>query len=489
MDHHITLKDLPADGERLVFSRAAKTAFLLLGVGILGLAGSAWFFFAAPETQRASFSFSWLLAVFYVFTIACGGIFWTLLHNATNSGWGIAVRRIMESVGNMIPVVGFLALPLLLPDVRHDLWHWMSIEEHAIERSNDPTIQARYKNDHEKKLLTVQAMEKSAREAGQTAEAEMAAKQVAKIKADVPNTESILMAELADHHTGDALLAKKYAYLNTTKPWGFYGRFAAYFLILTFIIKVLRHFSISQDRNGGVKYTFWSRRWSCFFLIGFALCITFAAIDWVKALNHHWFSTMWGVYIFAGAAGASMATIVIVTTWLRGLGHLKNIVSPEHYHIKGKLMFAFTVFWAYIAFSQYFLIWYANMTEETQWFLTRNTETFNTLNIALVVLRFAVPFLLLLPAWVKRTPRYLTAMAVYILCVHLLDHYILIIPQRGPAVTGGENWYVPGAVPGDIVAFLAVACTFAGALILSLRKHSLYACRDPRLLESLHLQN
>ena len=92
-----------------------------MGVGLLGLAASLWYFFAAPEALRASFSFSWLLAVFYVFTIACGGLFWTLLHHTANAGWGIAVRRIMESVGNMIPIVGILALPLLLPQVRHDL--------------------------------------------------------------------------------------------------------------------------------------------------------------------------------------------------------------------------------------------------------------------------------------------------------------------------------------------------------------------------------
>lgn len=488
MDHHLTLNNLPADGERLEFSRAAKAAFVLLGIGGIGLAASAWYFLAAPEKLRDAFSFSWLLAVFFVFTITCGGIFWTLLHHATNSGWGIAVRRVMESVGNMIPVVGILALPLLLPDVRHDLWHWMGIEQKAIAASRDAAVQARYQNEHEKQIIAAQQMEKSAREAGQTAEAELAAAEVARLQAHAPTEESILKAELGDHHTGDALLKKKYAYLNTTKPWGFFGRFFAYFILLTIVIKVVRHFSLTQDKQGGVKYTFLARRLSCGFLIIFALSITFASIDWVKALNHHWFSTMWGVYVFAGSAGASMAAIILATTWLKSLGHL-HIVNEEHYHVKGKLLFAFTVFWAYIAFSQFFLIWYANMTEETQWYLTRNTETYNTLNIALVVFRFAVPFLLLLPAWVKRTPRYLAAMAAYILCVHLLDLYIMIIPQRGPAVTHGENWYVPGATPGDVVAVVTVACLVAGAYILSLRKNSLYACRDPRLMESLHLHN
>ncbi len=259
MDHHITLKDLPADGERLEFSRVAKIAFTLIGVGVIGLAASIWFFAAAPEKMRASFSFSWLLAIFYVFTIACGGIFWTLLHHATNAGWGIAVRRIMESVGNMIPVVGLLALPLLLPQVRHDLWRWTSIEEAAIARSKDPVVVARHQRDHEKKILAATAMLESATAAGQAGDAAIAKKELDYLNSHAPTADSMLMAELSDHHHGDALLAKKYAYLNSTKPWGFYGRFFAYFILLTAIIKILRWLSFGQDKTGGVKNTFRAR--------------------------------------------------------------------------------------------------------------------------------------------------------------------------------------------------------------------------------------
>ena len=100
----------------------------------------------------------------------------------------------------------------------------------------------------------------------------------------------------------------------------------------------------------------------------FALSLTFGAYDWLMSLDYHWFSTMWGVYIFAGAAGSSMSLLVLVITALRKAGYLKEIVTIEHYHIMGKWMLAFTVFWAYIGFSQYMLIWYANMPEETRVF-------------------------------------------------------------------------------------------------------------------------
>jgi hypothetical protein len=100
---------------------------------------------------------------------------------------------------------------------------------------------------------------------------------------------------------------------------------------------------------------------------------------------------MWGVYIFAGCAWASMGLTILVITWLRGLGYLKKVVTDEHYHLMGKLLFAFTVFWAYIAFSQYFLIWYANITEETRFYLTRNTEGWRWVSIFIVIGHFVAP--------------------------------------------------------------------------------------------------
>src|SRR5204863_4697180 len=118
--------------------------------------------------------------------------------------------------------------------------------------------------------------------------------------------------------------------------------------------------------------------------------------DWLMSLNYRWFSTMFGVYIFAGAAGSSMSLLVLVNTALQRAGYLKNVVTLEHYHIMGKWMFAFCVFWAYNGFGQYMLIWYANIPEEIQYFLTRNTESWWGLSMLLVIGRFFGPFTILL---------------------------------------------------------------------------------------------
>jgi len=483
MSHHVHIADIPLDGEKLEFGKVSKIAVTLGTVGLIALAVTLGMLFFGSDTWRGNFAFSYLLAVFFGFTLVAGGIFWALLHNLSNSGWGIVVRRMMESIGSLIPVVGILALPLLAPEVRHTLWKWTAYEEKAKKQLADPAVVESFNQKWATELENAKAGLTSATEAGQESEAAIYQRRIDELEAAEPTPSSMLHELIAKK---DALLAAKYGYLN----WTFFLlRFFAYFIILTAVIRFMYSLSVRQDTSGGVKNSLRARYHSSWGMALFGLSLTFLAIDWVMALDFHWFSTMWGVYIFAGSALSAMAVLVLVITWLKSLGHLKHIVNEEHYHIMGKLMFAFTVFWAYISFGQFFLIWYANLTEETQWFIKRNTEHYNTLSIALVILHFAVPFVLLLPAWVKRTPRYLAAMAGYILCVHLLDVWLMIIPQRGPVVTGGESWYVPGSIVGDIIALIAVLCLLASAFIFFIRKASLFPCRDPRLLESLHLHN
>ena len=137
----------------------------------------------------------------------------------------------------------------------------------------------------------------------------------------------------------------------------------------------------------------------------FAISLTFAGFDWIKGLNYAWFSTMFGVNVFAGSAVASMALLIVITVTLFENGYLKRVLTAEHLHLMGKLMHAFTIFWAYIAFSQYFLIWYANIAEETQFYAIRNTGGWNYYSTFLVTIgHFFIPFVLLLPRATVITP-------------------------------------------------------------------------------------
>src|SRR5437870_9887435 len=197
----------------------------------------------------------------------------------------------------------------------------------------------------------------------------------------------------------EATLDSKHAYLN----WNFFVvRAIVFFAFFIIASQLLRRFSVRQDKDGNPHFTILMRKVAFTSLPLFALCLTFGACDWLMSLNYKWFSTMWGVYIFAGAAGSSMSLLVLVITGFRRAGYLRDIVTLEHYHIMGKWMLAFSVFWAYIGFSQYMLIWYANMPEETQYYLARNTESWWNLSMLLVVGRFFGPFGILLLRSIKK---------------------------------------------------------------------------------------
>jgi hypothetical protein len=184
-----------------------------------------------------------------------------------------------------------------------------------------------------------------------------------------------------------------------------------------------------------------------------------------------------------------MAVMILLVTWLKNLGYLQKVVTDEHYHLMGKLLFAFTVFWAYIAFSQYFLIWYANITEETRFYLTRNTESWRALSVFIVVGHFVGPFVILLDQQRKKNSAWMVPMCLWILFMHVVDIYWNVIPERGPSLTHGELWWIPGAWIQDIFALLAVVGGVGFVFLRSLGKFSLYPCRDPRLIESANVVN
>lgn len=275
----------------------------------------------------------------------------------------------------------------------------------------------------------------------------------------------------------DPLLDKKRGYLNI--PF-FVIRSAIYFIGLSAVALMLKRFSTKQDINGDARFTVLSRRLTFPGIVVFGLSLTFGAFDWLMGLDYKWFSTMWGVYIFAGAAGSSMSLLVLLVTWLRSRGYLQ-LITREHYFIMGKLMLAFTVFWAYIGFSQYMLIWYANIPEETSYFIRRNIESWNLLSTLLVIGRFFLPFPVLLLQATKKNPKYLCMVAVWILLMQLLDIYIVVMPMLH---TAGFHFHIM-----DLLPLLTIGSLLGFLFLKKLGKHSLLAVRDPRMELSIKLTN
>ncbi len=274
----------------------------------------------------------------------------------------------------------------------------------------------------------------------------------------------------------DPLLDAKSGYLNHTFFW---LRAIGYFGFLSWVISALYKSSTAQDADGAAKHTFTMRKFGIGGIVVVALSISFAGFDWLMGLDYHWFSTMWGVYIFAGAAGSSMSLLVLLISALKSKGYLKT-VNVEHYHIMGKFMLAFTIFWAYIGFSQYMLIWYANIPEETIYFRIRNTETWWYFSQFLVIGRFFLPFPVLLMQMTKKT-KYINHVAVWILLMQLLDVYVIVLPALHPA----------GFSPSifDVSSFVGIGGLLGWLFLKIIVKSNLFPMRDPRLLGSIKLSN
>ena len=389
------------EGEYIEKNRFAPLSFLLAIVGIVGLGLSVVGAFVSPK----QFSFSWLFAFAFYFTMLAGCFFWIIVHHVVDAEWSVVVRRQLENLAMLIAVMAVFFIPIVI--YRHHLYDWMNI------------------------------------------------------------------------HVGhDPILDAKRGYLN----WHFFLiRAIFYFVFFIGATLLFRRFSIGQDRDGNPGFTINMRRLAFISLPLFGLSLTFGAYDWLLGVDYHWFSTMWGVYIFAGAAGSSMSLLVLVITALRKAGYLKDTVTIEHYHIMGKWMLAFCVFWAYIGFGQYMLIWYANIPEETQFFITRNTQSWWALSMLLVIGRFFIAFPILLMRSIKTHPHQLCIVAGWIVLMQMLDIYLIVLPSLHGTGFRPSIW--------DLLSVIAIGATLGFVYLRLLPRTSLFPVRDPRLIESLQTVN
>lgn len=279
----------------------------------------------------------------------------------------------------------------------------------------------------------------------------------------------------------DPLLAAKAAYLN---PGFFLIRAAVCLGAWSLLAWWFRRRSLAQDSSGDPAITRRLQSLAAPGMIAFALTLTIAAFDWIMSLDPWWYSTIFGVYFFAGSTVAVLATLILLVLALGGSspgGALGGTVTPEHFHDLGKLLFAFVVFWAYIAFSQFMLIWYGNIPEETLWYAHRIGPGWAGASVALAAGHFVLPFFFLLSRAVKRRAPTLIAGAVWLLAMHYLDLYWLVMPSFDP------HGIHPSAL--DLMSLVGMVGLFAGALGLLMRRRALVPLGDPRLPESLSFEN
>jgi len=313
----------------------------------------------------------------------------------------------------------------------------------------------------------------------------------------------VLYPWLNPHYVAtDEIIQGKTGYLN--QPF-FLIRAALFIGIWVFLARFFWTNSVAQDATGDVRFTHRMQRLAPVGLMLFGLTLTFAAVDWAMSLEPHWFSTIFGVYFFAMCCCGFFASLAIIVWFLHRQKLMLNEVTSEHAQDIGKLLFGFgVVFHAYIGFSQFMLIWYANIPETTGWYIARTTGGWQYFIWALPILHFAVPFLLIISKHAKRNRLFLAGVAGLLLAMHYVDIYLLVMPYiKGSdllaatsypaliaAIDAGEvsvSFSVPTLL--DLSLWIGMLGLMVGMTARRLGTAPLVPVGDPRLDEALAFEN
>jgi hypothetical protein len=277
-------------------------------------------------------------------------------------------------------------------------------------------------------------------------------------------------------------------------PTGFVVRGLIYFALWGFLAWRMRRWSHVEESGLATPARFVGiQNLSGFGIVVYALTITFASVDWVMSLNPEWWSTVWGMLFMVGEVLTTFAFTIWLFARLSPQEPLSKVFRPDYFHDFGKLMFAFVVLWAYLSFAQWLIIWSGNITEEIRWYLDRVHGHWKLVGTALIFLHFVFPFAILLSRSLKRQPRRLMRIAVWIMCVRLLDLYWLVQPSfHNPAFhSNGEN-LVPitwQSIAMNVVNILAMGGLWLTLFYWNLSRRALMPVNDPHFVEMLEAKH
>ncbi|MGB1928568.1 MAG: quinol:cytochrome C oxidoreductase [Mariniblastus sp.] len=407
-----------------------RTAPVALIVGAIGIGLAIMLSLSADEGGLKRFMFTYLTSFCFVLSISVGCLFFVTIMHLTRAGWSVTIRRVAELYAMCALGLGILFIPILAT------------------------------------VISGSDMIYSWNQGGWTMH-------------DLTDAEKIEFETVANR---PPLEQMKYQFLNQNF---FTIRVIAYFLVWGGMAWFFLSNSLKQDKTGDKNLTSRMQAFSAPLMILFAVTVVFSSFDMEMSLSALWFSTMFPVYFFAGAFLSALCTILLTGLWLQKTGRVTDEITIDHYHDLGKLMQGFVIFWGYIAFSQFLLIWYANIPEETFWYNLRiNQPGWMTLSILLLVGHLFIPFFLLMGRGLRRNRKLLAFSAVFILAMHWVDHYWLIMPQMNPEANlytlSGMGIVIDLAcMVGVIAVYIAMFCMIAG-------NRPLVPLKDPRLGEALN---
>ena len=359
----------------------------------------------------------WINNIFFA-GISVIGVTFVAIQYAAQAGWSVGVKRIAMAFGSWLPIGGILLLVSFLA-FGHDIFHWT---HHTL---YDPAS--------------------------------------AEFDAIINGKKAYFFWPLADH---------------PGTPVFFLARMVIFFGVWYLLFRKLRGLALAEDLEGGTEKWYQLRKWSAIFLVFFAVSSSMSAWDWVMSIDTHWFSTMFGWYVFASWWVSGLSLITLIAVLLKDKGYL-SIVNANHIHDLGKFMFAFSIFWTYVWFSQFLLIYYAHIPEETIYFVERwKNDQYAPVFFMNLFLNFFLPFLVLMTRDAKRHARFIKVIAPVIILGHWFDFYLMITP--GTLKEHGGYGFLE----------LGVMFIYAGAFIYvvlnSLSKAPLFGKNHPMLQESLH---
>jgi hypothetical protein len=359
----------------------------------------------------------WINNVYFI-GLALIGMFFFTLQYASQAGWSAAILRVPLSMAHWLPIAGILLL-LSFILFGSDIFHWTAdyLYDH-----NDPGY------DHL-----------------------------------IDGKKGFFFGPGA---SGGGI------------PWFFYIRLVGFFSLWIYLFRKLKGLALQEDEIGGVEIWAKMRKFSAIFLIIFAVSSSISAWDWIMSIDTHWYSTMFGWYVFASWWVSGLAFITLVIVFLKEAGYLP-MVNMSVLHDLGKLVFAFSVFWCYIWFSQFLLIYYANIPEESVYFVDRMlSDKYGSFFIINLIMNFFFPFLVLMTRDTKRLFVFLKIACIVILAGHWIDFYLMVTPG-----TLGD-----GSAFGltEIGLFMVFGAAFVFVTLKALSKNALVAKNHPMLEESKH---
>jgi hypothetical protein len=272
----------------------------------------------------------------------------------------------------------------------------------------------------------------------------------------------------------DPMIQEKAAYLNT--PF-FLVRQVFYFVVWSVMAMLLNRWSAEQDRTGDPALVKRLERFSGPGLVLHTLMLTFATVDWVMSVNPHWFSTIWGLLFLVGQGLSALAFAIVILVMLSQYAPLNTVVTSHHMHDLGKLLFAFLMLWAYLTFSQFLIIWSANLTEEIPHYAVRMQGGYGWLAWVLITLHFIVPYALLLSRDLKRDRNRIRYVAAWLVFIRLADYFWLVSPELHNHLS---------VTLLDVAVPIAIGGVFLAIFAAQLRSRPLLPINDPGLAKALH---